>query len=341
MSDLLKVQNEIKEKNVLFISTKNLDYIRVSQEIKMLNAYASKVKIVGSNSNIYFKRILKVFYYLFKINYKKYDIIFIGFAPQLILPFWYLRFKKKVIIIDFFISLYDTLVDERQKIKRKSLSAKFIKFLDKITLKYANIVIVDSKAHGNFFCDKLGLCRSKIRVIYLEANYKIFYPRLQEKRLELEKKFVTLYFGSVLPLQGVDVVLNTLKIFKNNEHFFFQIIGPIGHKYEKPQQNNVEYIDWLEQEELAKYISNADLCLAGHFNNEIGKAFRTIPGKAYIYNAMKRPMILGEGIANKEVFKKTDSNIKYVVMGSPEALAKTIYECGEEFLKKHEIKFNK
>ena len=95
-------------------------------------------------------------------------------------------------------------------------------------------------------------------------------------------KYVVLYFGSVLPLQGVDVVLDAIKLLKNEKDIFFQVIGPISKKYSKPVQDNVEYIDWLEQKELAEYIANADLCLAGHFNGEIDKAKRTIPGKAYI-----------------------------------------------------------
>ena len=44
--------------------------------------------------------------------------------------------------------------------------------------------------------------------------------------------------------------------------------------------------DWLPQEKLAEYIDMADLCLAGHFNAAVEKASRTIPGKAYIYQAM-------------------------------------------------------
>ena len=89
-------------------------------------------------------------------------------------------------------------------------------------------------------------------------------------------------------MQGVDIVLDAVKLLQEEKKIFFQIIGPIPKKYNKPIQDNVEYIEWLTQEQLAEYIANADLCLAGHFNGEINKAKRTIPGKAYIYSAMKK-----------------------------------------------------
>ena len=80
------------------------------------------------------------------------------------------------------------------------------------------------------------------------------------------------------------------------------------------------------QEELAAYIANADLCLAGHFDGTIDKAKRTIPGKAYIYNAMGKRMVLGDNKANRELFDVSD-NVVWTGMGSAEALADVIRRC--------------
>ena len=84
----------------------------------------------------------------------------------------------------------------------------------------------------------------------------------------------------------------------------------------------MEYIDWLSQEELAEHIANADLCLAGHFNGEIDKAKRTIPGKAYIYEAMGKKMVLGDNEANREL-EKMRTHVM-VQQGDSVALAKKI-----------------
>ena len=80
--------------------------------------------------------------------------------------------------------------------------------------------------------------------------------------------------------------------------------------------------------DASKHIAAADLCLAGHFSGNIMKAKRTIPGKAYIYEAMEKPMILGDGMANHELFNADEKHI-FVEMGNPKALAGAIRDYFE------------
>ena len=71
------IRELIKDKRVLFVTTKNLDYIRNAQEISIVERCAAKSRIIG-------------------------------FAPQLVLPFWRGKFRRYLVVIDFFIFLYDT-----------------------------------------------------------------------------------------------------------------------------------------------------------------------------------------------------------------------------------------
>ena len=157
----------------------------------------------------------------------------------------------------------------------------------------------------------------------MEADSTIYFPRKQIKEKYLDNKYIVLYFGSILPLQGIEVILDAIILLKDNTDIFFDLIGPINNTYKEIEMSNVRYTKWLSQPELADRIAQADLCLAGHFNKEIQKANRTIPGKAYIYEMMKRPMILGDSIANHEKFVE-DSNTRFVEMGNAEELEKEI-----------------
>lgn len=307
-------------KNVLFITTKNIDYIRNSQELNYLEKYSKNVETVHSTKKSYLARIFSIYFQLLFLNCRKFDMIFIGFAPQLILPIFHRKFQSKV-YIDFFISVYDTFVNDRKKIKENNILARFCKWLDKKTLTLADKIIVDTKAHGKYFVEEFGISEEKLNVLYLLANEKIYYPKEMKKKKQLKDKFVVLYFGSILPLQGVEVIQNAINLLGKEEDIWFQIIGPVKEKI--ANGNNVEYISWLSQEELSDYIANADLCLAGHFNKEIGKANRTIPGKAYIYEAMRKKIVLGNSEANQELFKKDDRHL-FVEMGNPEKLADLI-----------------
>ena len=322
--------NLVKDKKVLFITTKNLDYIRNTQEINIIKENSKEYKIIGSKEKSYPKRIISVYWNILKTSMKNFDLVFIGFAPQLILPIWNFKFKKKKIIIDFFISMYDTLVFDRKKIKENSIFAKILKAIDKKTILLADYIISDTKEHGKYFIEEFGANKNNLNVLYLEADKSIYYEERIEKPNKVKDKFVVLYFGSILPLQGVEIVLGAVDILKKEKDIFFYVIGPIQKKYNKVESDNVKYIDWLSQQELAKYINFSDLCLAGHFNKNINKARRTITGKANIYDAMNKKMILGENPANHELFTETKGKYYFVEMGSSEKLAEKILEIKKE-----------
>lgn len=324
------MEDLIKNKNILFITTKNLDYIRNVQEIELIENCSSSYNVIGSNSKSYIIRLIKTFFILIFTSSKKYDIIFIGFAPQLILPFFRWKFKNKYIIIDFFISLYDTFVFDRKNIKKDSYLAKFIKLLDKKTIFRANHVIVDTNEHGKYFKEEFNIPKKNIETIYLQADKNIFYPR-RNKLDATEKQFVVIYFGSILPLQGIEIILKAIEILNDRPDIKFIIIGPLSEKIKKLNNTHTTYYNWVSQNELAELISSSDLCLAGHFNKCIPKANRTIPGKAYIYKAMDKPMILGENPANRELFSNDEKTNFFVEMGNPMALANKILYIKEKF----------
>lgn len=321
------LKRDIFEKRVLFITTKNLDYIRNKQEMDLIQENASAHLVIGSYSRRYFVRLLTVFFKVLFTSTSHFDTVFIGFAPQLILPLFFWKFRKKEIIIDFFISLFDTFCHDRKKVEPDSIAGKLLYYVDKKTLWWADAVICDTDSHGNYFCEEFQVPPEKLFTMYLKADTSIYHP-LNVKRPEfLENKYVVLYFGSILPLQGVDIVLKAVEMLKDDDEMFFLLIGPMAKKkgFEeiRPQSKNILYLNWLSQEKLAEYIDLADLCLAGHFNTSVRKAYRTIPGKAYIYQAMNKKMILGDNPANHELFGEGE-RVVFAQMGNESALADAI-----------------
>lgn len=314
------------KKKILFISTKNLEYLRNTQEINILKESAD-VKCCAYNSSSYFIRLLKIFCWLLTHSLKGFDAVFVGFAPQLIVPFFKNKFMNKLLVIDFFISFYDTLVCDRKKFPKDSFIAKRLHWLDSITIAKADCVIADTLAHGEYFCTEFNLDKRKLIVLYLEADSSIYNPLVIGNKKDSDD-FTVLYFGSVLPLQGVEIVLESTQILQNEQHLNFVFVGPLNSRQKEKYSisNNVQFFNWLSQKDLAQKIAESDLCLAGHFNAEIEKAQRTIPGKAYIYRAMQKPMILGGCAANRELYEESDE-IFYVKQGSAQALAQRILDA--------------
>lgn len=315
----------IKGKRILYIATKNSDYIRIQQEIKLIEKYALKSTIIVSKEKSYPKRIFDVYKNIIKVHFEEYDTIFVGFMAQMIVPFVRWKFKRKELIVDFFISIFDTLVDDRKKVKNGSVFAKFIHKVDQITIANADYIVCDTNSHGKYFAEEFGVPISKFHTLYLEADITFYHPMKIERPKMWKDKFLVLFFGSILPVQGVEVILEAIDKLKEEKQIHFLVIGPINKKNQKISSDNVTYIDWLSQENLAKYISYADLCLAGHFSSEVNKAKRTIPGKAYIYDAMGKAMVLGDTLANHELFRE-DKRHSFVPVGSSEKLAEIISE---------------
>ena len=340
-SDLLKI---IEGKKVLFITPSDADYIRNRQEINILRKSARHLDIIAPK-NIHgvnptgIMRILSINLRVVAANIKKYDVIFIGGIPQLIVPLIQFRLRKKVLIIDFFISIYDTLVNDRQVLSPSNPLSRILKMLDRKALAGADHVIVDTCEHAAYFSRMFGVDPDKMTVIYLEADKQIYYPRNVARPLDLRDKFVVFFFGAMNPLQGAEVILESARILEEHGNIVFIIIGP----YEKIRNfelysklKNVRFAArWLPQAEIADYIAMSDVCLAGHFNAAVEKAARVIPGKAYSYLAMERPVIFGDNPANRELFSTDTNNVRFmknvhfVKMGDPAALADKILELAD------------
>lgn len=324
-SDLIRL---ISGKNVLYIASKNRDYIRVTQEISLLRKYSNSYEVLSYMDFGYIGRLLKIYSRLLFMRMKNYDVIFVGFMPQLVVPLFSWKWHKRIIISDFFVSVYDTLVCDRKKCSPNSVIGKVAKQVDHITVRRSGYLVADTKAHGAYFSEELGADPNRICVLYLEADRSVYHPAQANPKRKWREPYVVLYFGSVLPVQGVDIVLDAVRLLQGDKQIRFVIIGPVEKRYGKVTSENITYIDWLPQKELAQEIAVADLCLAGHFAADNGKALRTIPGKAYIYEAMGKPMILGDSPANHERY--TEDKYEFVKMGDAAALADAILRWKEK-----------
>ncbi len=324
--DMKRMSDIAAGKKVLFLSTKNRDYIRNLQEIRILQDAAGDYEEIVFSDKSYIRRVLKVWRGCLGGAWKRADVIFVGFAPQLLFPFLKKWNAQKTIIIDFFISMYDTCVNDRSYFKKKSLPARILHRIDKKVLENCSHVIVDTAADGRYFAEEFQVSGEKMEVLYLEADTGIYDKNKYAARQKDNRVggLSVLYFGSILPLQGVEVILKAQRLLKDRSDIRFTMIGPIDEKtVRKEDYPNTVFYEWLSQPELAAQIAQANLCLAGHFHPTIDKAKRTIPGKAYIYEAMEKKMILGDNPANRELFGEDERHF-FVEMGNADALAEVI-----------------
>lgn len=249
-----------------------------------------------------------------------YDVMVVGFLGQQIIPFAKL-ISRKPIVFDSFLSLYDSNVFDRKTVKSDSLKARYYWLLDWLSMYLANIVLFDTEQHIKYASKEFGIKVGKFRRIWIGASDDIFYPAPKQNM----GQFTILFYGSFIPLQGIEYILASAKLL-NEESVRFVIIGNGQEKKkmltlsDKLGLNDVEFKDYLEPQLLKNEIAKADVCL-GIFG-ATHKTQRVIPNKVYECIAMQKPVITADTPAIRELFDPTD--LALVESANPQALATAI-----------------
>jgi glycosyltransferase involved in cell wall biosynthesis len=318
---------------ILFTCGREPTYPRNVQLISGFEQFYN-VTTITDTSKSYIARYLKIISKCLFLSWNHFDLIVVGFLGQPLVPF--IRFfTRKPILLDAFISLYDTLCFDRKVCSPESVMGRFVFWLDKISCQLANHIIVDTHAQKLYFRDKFGIPEDKISVLWVGCDDEVFAPDITKTRTgEASSNSLVLFYGSYLPLHGVDVIVRAAKILEPLSNIHFRIIGEgmqkkqISNLARDLGVRNIEFISSVKYETLPDEIGRAKICLGGHFGgNE--KAARVIPAKVFQCIAMGKATIVGDNLANAE-FLTHGKDAYYCKMNDPEALANAI-----QFLDEH------
>jgi glycosyltransferase involved in cell wall biosynthesis len=318
---------------VLFISGREPAYMRNAVILKGLREAGVEVIECTSPSASYFHRfpdILKKFI----LNREDYDVIFVGYFGQPLVPIC-AKLSSKPLIFDAFLSAYDTMCFDRKKFTPNSTQGKFFYWLDKHSCELSNKVFLDTNAHIDYFVKTFGLDRNKFSRIFVGADESVFYPRKCEKNDDVFRVF---YYTTFHPLHGVEYIIKAAKKLEMHDDIMFRIIGG-GMEYNKIENlvrelniKNIEFINKMPYQEFYKNlpleIANSDLCLGGPFSN-IDKGKRVISEKTFEFIAMGKPVIVGDSFGNRELFENR-RNALMVEHANSDALASAILELKED-----------
>jgi glycosyltransferase involved in cell wall biosynthesis len=91
---------------------------------------------------------------------------------------------------------------------------------------------------------------------------------------------------------------------------------------------NLDLVSWIPLARLPEYISRATICLGGHFST-VPKAARVISTKTYQFIAMRKPTIVGDNPATREILVH-GQHAWTVPMGDPADLAAAIQTLSDD-----------
>ncbi len=278
-----------------------------------------------------FKKFIKLFLKHWKIR-KEYDLIFVGFLSHILMPLVVFinnplisGRQRKPIILDGFMSLYDSNVFGRQRYKPRSLKAYYYWFIDWTAFHLADMVLFDTQKHIEFISKEFGVKPNKMARSFVGARENIFQPLPFERK---DSNFRVFFHGTFIPSQGIEFILKVAQKLEAHKDIEFMLVGDGQVKNEMLDLaknlgvNNVVFLGRMSPRELVKHISQADVCL-GLFGRA-DKIQRVIPTKVFECAAMRRPIITGDVPAVRELFG--DNDILFVKIADPDDLARGILE---------------
>ena len=288
--EALKQDPTLEVKELQFGSSTQLDY--KSKRWKLLGL----IKMA-------FKQFLRSFRCVVAIiNNRRYGVLYLPYPaiPVLaLLSFFPRQVMPRRIVIDSFISLYDTVVLDRRLTAEHGVPAKLVYFLERRALKTANAVVTDTPESSEHIRRLFNLSPDTFHDLPLAINEHV-YKASPPLTISSSRSCRILFVGTLVPLHRIDILLKAISQLTPSRSVEVIFIGDgqqaglletfIKNKHYEYNLIKIVWIrEWLSSDKIAQHIRDANLCI-GIMGSD-GKSGRVWPFKNYLYMACGRTLI--------------------------------------------------
>jgi glycosyltransferase involved in cell wall biosynthesis len=239
------------------------------------------------------------------------DVVLVPYMGQFDVHLARRRFKSKPIVLDHYLFFKDTAIDRGTTFKPELAALDRI---DKSAIRAADLVFVDSEGHRELLPEPI---RSEAFTVYIGTPNEWFH----EPEARAEGPVRVVFFGIYTPLQGAPVIGEAIRLLDPDpEKVRFTMAGrgqDLTHTKELAGDSPaVEWIDWVERDELPALVFEHDLCL-GIFSPG-AKGMRVIPNKVFQGAAAGCAIVTSDSVSQREALGDA---ARFVEPGDPQALA--------------------
>lgn len=312
---------------VCLLGHHELDYPRNRSVRKALAVAGYGVVEVHSRAPFPWRHFILGFGYL-RIH-RRVRWVFITEGGHRLVPFIKLlaRLTGRPVIFDPFLSRYNTRIEDRKLYPPGGLQAWICRWQDWSSTHAADALVFDTAEHQGYFYAKYRLAKP-CRILPVGVDEGVFAPvdPARTPRPYPQGGFQVLFYGSYIPLQGIEHILAAAALLRGRG-FRFTLIGK-GQTYSEMREkargldpDEVAFVDPVPEAALIPYLAHADVCL-GIFADTV-KAANVVPNKVVQAAALGKAIVTRDSPALRRYFRPMES--AYLVpSATPEALAEAL-----------------
>lgn len=257
------------------------------------------------------------------------DLVLVSYPGQLdvlvLRPFAWMRHKR--IAFDWFISAFDTVVEDRRLLGHGNPLAWLLWVGEWLASRTVDLAFMDTATHARRMEALFRLAPNSIGYVWVGAEQTFFYSGLHKPSDEYLK---VLFYGQFIPLHGIGTIIEAARLLRKAP-VRWTLVGR-GQEAPRIRAMLVEdplpalrWMEWVPYDQLGRWIAEADVCL-GIFGTS-GKAASVIPNKVFQIIASGRPLVTRDSPAIRELLADSPPCVHLVAPGNTEALIGAIHDC--------------
>jgi glycosyltransferase involved in cell wall biosynthesis/precorrin-6B methylase 2 len=253
------------------------------------------------------------------------DVVLVGYFGHLDVLLARLLARRKRVVLDMFLSAYDTVVLDRRLVDAASLPGRLAKLLDRLAVRACDLALLDTPEQVELASDVLGLPRGKLAAVPVGAEPERFPPSPPSQDGPLR----VVFYGTFIPLHGTATIAAAIRHLQGEE-LAFTIVGHGQERAPFDQElaglEGVTVHDWVPYDHLGDLVAGHDVVL-GSFG-DTGKAQRVVPGKVYQAACAGRAVVTADTPAVRAAFGPDE--VALVPPADPDALAVALRELAKD-----------
>ena len=244
-----------------------------------------------------------------------FDVVIVGYPGHLDMTAARRIAGGRPLVFNPLVSLYDTFVLDRGRWTPRSVPARLLEAIDRRAIRAADMVVLDTENHADYFAELGGVSRDRVQVCLLGADETRFMPGWTQP-----ETFSCFFHGKLIPVHGLETILAAARLVPE-VRFTLTGTGQLSGLLERERPENVEWLGWVPAERIPLELHRCG-CVLGIFGTS-EKASRVIPNKAFEALACGAPIITADTPGSRELLVDGESAV-LVPPGDPGALAAAI-----------------